>query len=122
MAVTCNRTPWGADSRRNGLKVLHGRGGGTTPCGLILSIALLSLSACQVVQVQLGYPGAGRHHPFISTHPFHSHYVYIEISTGIVYAASADTGPNSGAGHGNPRMARGFLPYWLIHRRKGLLC
>ena len=63
--ATCNRTPWGADSRRNGLKVLHGRGRRHLSAVLILSMpSSLAFRLSAGAGRELGVPGAGagRHH------------------------------------------------------------
>src|SRR5215469_5293699 len=77
---------------------------------LALPIILLALflSSCQLVQggqwESLG-PEQGGIVLSITTDPFHSHLVYVGTSTGVVYAASADTGPNLVPGVGIPHNA-----------------
>jgi hypothetical protein len=112
MAI-CNRTSGGTASERT---LRLGRRLRLIGAGLLLSIALaLSLSACQLVQggswESLG-PEQGGIILSIATDPFHSHYVYIGTSTGMVYAASADTGPNLVPGTGLPHGA--LIPALLV--------
>jgi len=104
--ATSNQMPWGPGIRR---RDRPGRRLRLVSAGLFLSLALsFSLSACQLVQggswESLG-PEQGGIILSIATDPFHSHYVYIGTSTGIVYAASADTGPNLVPGTGLPHGA-----------------
>ena len=74
---------------------------------LVTMLALL-LSGCQLAQggswESLG-PEQGGIVLSITTDPFHSHLIYVGTSTGVVYVASADTGPNLVPGNGIPHNA-----------------
>ena len=80
---------------------------------LVTMLALL-LSGCQLAQggswESLG-PEQGGIVLSITTDPFHSHLIYDGTSTGVVYVASADTGPNLVPGNGIPHNAWS-LPCW----------
>ncbi len=120
--ATCNRTPWGADSRRNGLKVRHGRGLRHLSAGLILAIAFSRFPPASWFRAATGSLW-DRSREASSFHSPPIPFIAITCTSAPPPESSTPPAPTPGpiwCRAPEFPMVRWFLPCWLIHRRKEL--